>query len=105
MKQDLDVVTKAIREGKISSRRQQEEAERNMLGVLYTLALELSGNDSVAEMEAETKLDEALEGKKAANEISDLAADWYSSGKEAGFRMGFHMATKLLVEGLNVGTM
>ncbi len=102
MGQDLNAYAKAIRECDINSKKRLEEAERNMLGALYGFTIELSGrNDSAAEMEAEAKLDEAIEGGKAAHEIMNLATDWYAEGKEAGFRMGFHMATKLLTEELN----
>lgn len=101
-----DAYAKSIRESEIYTKRQQEKSERNMLGALYSFACELGGkNDSAAELEAETKLDEAIESGKATNEIIELATDWYSEGKESGFRMGFHMATKLLMEGMNAGTM
>lgn len=104
MGQHSKAVAKAIRESEINTMKQREEAERNMLGALYYFATELSSkNDSASELEAETRLDEAVESGKAASEIMDLATDWYSEGKEAGFRMGFHMATKLLTEGLNGG--
>lgn len=102
MGQDVNAVAKAIREGDITSKKRLEEAERNMLGALYCFASELNGrNDSAAELEAEAKLDEAIESGKTAHEIMDLATDWYSEGRESGFRMGFHMAAKLLMEGLN----
>ena len=101
---DSKAYAKAIRECDIMPRRQREEAERNMLGALYSFASELGGkNDSAAEREAETRLDEAVGNGKEAGKIMDLATDWYSEGREAGFRMGFHMATKILTEGLNGG--
>lgn len=102
MGQDLNAYAKASRECDINAKKRLEEAERNMLGALYCFAIELNGrNDSAAELEAEAKLDEAIESGKAAHEIMDLATDWYGEGRETGFRMGFHMATKLLTEGLS----
>lgn len=104
MGQDSNAYTKAISECDIITRRQREEAEKNMLGALYSFASELCGkNDSAAEREAETRLDEAVGNGKEAGKIMDLATDWYSEGREAGFRLGFHMATKILMEGLNGG--
>lgn len=104
MKQYSDTVTKALKESEIISRKQKESMRNNLLAEMYYFALEHSErNDSAAELEAEMKLDEAVETGKPANEILNLASDWYSEGKEAGFKMGFYMATKLLMEGMTGG--
>lgn len=104
MKQYSDAVEKALHEADIISMRQKESMKNNLLGEIYYLALERSGrNSSAAEMEAEMKLDKAVETGRPANEILNLALDWYSEGKEFGFKLGFHMATKLLMEGMAGG--
>ncbi|MBD5089238.1 MAG: hypothetical protein HDT30_10605 [Clostridiales bacterium] len=96
-----DLSTKALDETKLFNKKQKEGIENNLLSELYCFFNECMGaNDCSAEMEAEMKLDEALESGKTANEIMNLATDWYSEGREAGFKMGFHIATKLLTEGL-----
>lgn len=96
------VVEKAIKENEIFIAKRCENARNNILKELYFLALELSSkNDTAAELEAEKKLEEAVESVQVSDKIIDLATDWYSEGKEAGFVMGFRMATKLLMEGLN----
>ena len=75
MGQDSNAYAKAVRENDIMVRKQQEEAERDMLRTLYCFASELCGkNDSAAEMEAETKLDEAVETGKPATEILRILA-------------------------------
>lgn len=104
MKQYSDAAAKALQEAEIISRKQKESMGNNLLAEMYYFALERSGkNESAAEMEAEMKLDEAVGTGRPANEILNLALDWYSEGKEAGFKMGFHMATKLLMEGMAGG--
>lgn len=95
------VAEKTIQENKIFITKRCENARNNILKELYFLALELSSKDTAAELEAEKKLEEAVESVQVSNKIIDLATDWYSEGKEAGFVMGFRMATKLLMEGLN----
>lgn len=96
------VAEKVIKENEIFIAKRCENARNNILKELYFLALELSSkNDTAAELEAEKKLEEAVESVQVGNKIIDLATDWYSEGKEAGFVMGFRMATKLLMEGLN----
>lgn len=88
----------------MANKKQKEGIEKNLLAELYYFVNECAGGDSSArEMEAEMKLDEALENGKSTNEIMNLATDWYSEGREAGFLMGFHIATKLLMEGLKGG--
>lgn len=93
---------RTIQEDKIFITKRCENARNNILKELYFLALELSSKkDTAAELEAEKKLEEAIKRVQVSGEIIDLATDWYSEGKEAGFVMGFRMATKLLMEGLN----
>lgn len=104
MTQYSDAAIKALREEKIISMRQKESMKNNLLGEMYYFALERSGrNESAAEIEAEMKLDKAVKTGRPANEILNLALDWYSEGQEAGFKMGFHMAAKLLMEGMAGG--
>jgi len=102
MIQNSRVVEKTIEENKIFITKRCENARNNILKELYFLAVELSSKkDTAAELEAEKKLEEAVESVQVSSEIIDLATDWYNEGKEAGFVMGFRMATKLLMEGLN----
>ena len=96
-----DLATKALDETKLFNKKRKEDMENNLLSELYCFFNECMGaNDSYGEMEAEMKLNEALESGETANEIMNLATDWYSEGRETGFKMGFHIATKLLTEGL-----
>lgn len=93
---------KAIREAEICSKKQQENLENNLLSELYYFMIESERrkNDSAAELEAEMKLEEAVENGSPANTILDLATDLCNAGRETAFKMGFRLATKLLKEGL-----
>lgn len=95
------VIERALRECEIANKKMSEDAEKDLLSVLYGFATELYGRiDSAGELKAEKELEEAIENGSPANEVLDLANDLYSEGREAGFKMGFHMATKLMTEGL-----
>ena len=94
-------IEKTLREYEIANKKMRENAEKDLLSVLYGFATELYGRiDSAEELKAEKKLEEAVENGSPANQVLDLANDLYSEGREAGFKMGFHMATKLMTEGL-----
>lgn len=46
------------------------------------------------------KLEEAVEQRSPSHIILDLIADYCDARQENAFQMGFHLATKLLMEGL-----
>ena len=102
MVQYSEATAKALREAEISSKKRQENLEHNLLSELYYFILESEGRkqDSAAELEAEMKLEEAVEKGSPSNIILDLAADWCNARQEKAFQMGFRLATKLLKEGL-----
>ncbi len=93
---------KAIREAEILSKKRKEGLEHNLLSELYYFVLEVEGreHDSAAELEAEMKLEEAVEQRSPSHIILDLIADYCDARQENAFQMGFHLATKLLMEGL-----
>lgn len=63
--------------------------------------LECGGiSDTATELEAELKLEAAVRDIDSSDIIMDLAAGCSGAGKEAGFKMGFHIATRLFVEGM-----
>jgi len=102
MVQYSEAATKAIREAEVLSKKKQENLEHNLLSELYYFVLESEARkqDSAAELEAEMKLEEAIEKGSPSNIILDLATDWCNAGQEKAFQMGFRLATKILKEGL-----
>ena len=105
MVQYSEAATKVIREAEVLSKKRQENLEHNLLSELYYFILESEGRkqDSAAELEANMKLEEALENGISTNKIMDLAYEYSEEAREAGFKMGFHIAMKLCMEGMNGG--
>lgn len=85
------------------------EAKRDLVGAIHNSELyELLGfhnKASAAEQETWDMLMKGLEqaaGEKA-NKVSELAINYGNEREETGFRIGFHMAMRLCMEGLNGG--
>lgn len=94
--------TKVYRECEISRRKQREHFETDLIKEIYYLINE-DRRETAAEMQADMKLEEALESGTSANDIMDLAYECSEEAREAGFKMGFHTAMKLFMEGMNGG--
>ena len=54
-------------------------------------------------MEANMKLEEAIEAAQPAGRLIDLATEYAIEAKESGFKQGFRVAMRLCMEGLNGG--
>lgn len=97
--------TKVYRECEISRRKQREHFETDLIREIYYLVNE-DRKETATEMQADMKLEEALETLEngiSTNKIMDLAYEYSEEAREAGFKMGFHIAMKLCMEGMNGG--
>ena len=101
MAQDT-VKSKADRECEISRKKQRECLESDLIREIYYMMNE-DRSETAAEMEADMKLEEALENGLPAHKVFDLACDFSAEAREAGFKMGFRVAMKLCMEGMKGG--
>lgn len=67
----------------------------------------ISGDDPTASCEPLDKLEQLLEslsmGDETAGTIMDIGSGIFSQGEEYGFRRGFRVATRLMMESLGAG--
>lgn len=93
--------TGPCRSMELLEKKRREDADKSLVSELYKTMLECGGiSDTAAELEAELKLEAAVRDIDSADIIMDLAAGCSGAGKEAGFKMGFHIATRLIAEGM-----
>ena len=98
------LLDEAIREIEVSGAKQREALKIDILSVLST-SNDFSYEECAEEKEASLEFDRALDSKvedfETNKELSNLACDWYAAGRNAGFKAGFRLATKLLVAGMS----
>ena len=96
-------ILKAKMESEISDKRQREEFSTDLVKEICWLVNSAGRNETAAEMEANMKLEEAIEAAQPAGRLIDLAAEYAIEAKESGFKQGFRVAMRLCMEGLNGG--
>ena len=91
------------------NRTREAQAKSDLIGAIHNSEIyELLGFHNVAttgERESWDNFMESLSGVsgKKADEIGDLAVAFGTEREETGFRLGFHIAMRLCMEGLNGG--
>ncbi len=94
---------KAIMESEIISERRREGFSTDMVKEICWLVNSAGRSETAAEMEANMKLEEAIEKAQPANRLIDLASEYAAEAKEAGFKQGFRVAMRLCMEGMDGG--
>ncbi len=94
---------KALRESDIINERRREGFSTDMVNEICWLVNSAGRSETAAEMEANMKLEEAIEEAQPANRLIDLASEYAAEAKEAGFKQGFGVAMRLCMEGMDGG--
>lgn len=94
---------KATMESEIRDKKQREGFSTDLVKEICWLVNSAGRSETAAEMEANMKLEEAIEAAQPAGRLIDLAAECAIEAKESGFKQGFRVAMRLCMEGLNGG--